>query len=413
MVLFAHGARHPPPARGAIVDLEDTPQQAEYRARVRAWIEEHRDQAPPPLRGMGGGGDPAVYRRWQRRLAGAGLAGVMWPTAYGGAGLGPSEAVIANAELERAGVPGIIDHIAIGDIGPAIIVHGTEEQRQRYLGPLLRGDEGWCQLFSEPAAGSDLAGILTRARPSGDGWRIDGQKVWTTLAQYADLGMLLARTDPSVPKHAGLTMFLVPMHAPGVAVHPLRQISGEAHFNEVFFDGVEVTAGAVLGAVGDGWAVATTTLMYERLMAMVAFDQLLAGPEQLLSPILDHPAIDDPRIRQGIAEVTTRRLAMRFAMYRALTALERGSIPGPEAGLGKIDAVEASRCACALIAEVLGPDALEGSLGSAAAEMPGMRSAGGTEEILRNTVGERVLGLPAEPRLDKGVPFSELAGGRR
>jgi len=394
------------------VDLDDTPAQAQYRARARAWVEEHRHEAPPLRGGIGGGEGIAVHRRWQRRLVEAGLAGVMWPREYGGAGLGPSEAVIANAELQRAGVPGIVDHIAIGDIGPAIIVHGTEEQRLRHLGPLLRGDVGWCQLFSEPAAGSDLAGILTRARPAGEGWRIDGQKVWTTLAQHADLGMLLARTDPSVPKHAGLTMFIVPMRGPGVTVRPLRQMSGEAHFNEVFFDGLEVGADAVLGGAGAGWAVATTTLMYERLMAMVAFDELLQGPEQLLAPILDHPALEDARVRQGIAEVTTQRLALRFALYRALTALERGSIPGPEAGLGKIDAVEASRRACALIAEVLGPDALEGALGAAAAEMPGMRSAGGTEEILRTTVGERVLGLPAEPRLDKGIPFSELVAGR-
>ena len=390
------------------MDLDDTPDQARYRTRVRAWIAEHRHEAPPAVAGIGGSADIVERRRWQRLLAEAGLAGVMWPAEYGGAGLGPSEAVIANAELQRAGVAGIVDHIAIGDIGPAIIVHGTEEQRRRYLGPLLRGDEGWCQLFSEPAAGSDLAGILTRARPSGDGWRIDGQKVWTTLAQHADLGMLLARTDPDVPKHAGLTMFIVPMHAGAVTVRPLRQISGDAHFNEVFFDGLEVGADAVLGGVGDGWGVATTTLMYERLMAMVAFDELLQGPEQLLAPIADHPGLDDARVRHAIAEVTTQRLGMRYALYRALTALERGSIPGPEAGLGKIDAVEASRQACALIAEVLGPDALEGPLGAAAAEMPGMRSAGGTEEILRNSVGERVLGLPSEPRLDKGISFSEL-----
>jgi alkylation response protein AidB-like acyl-CoA dehydrogenase len=390
------------------VDLDDTPEQARYRARVRAWIEENRDGAPPAAAGIGGGADITERRRWQRRLVEAGLAGVMWPKEYGGAGLGPSEAVIANTELQRAGVAGVVDHIAIGDIGPAIIVHGTEEQRRRYLGPLLRGDEGWCQLFSEPAAGSDLAGILTRARRSDDGWRIDGQKVWTTLAQHADLGMLLARTDPDVPKHAGLTMFIVPMRVPSVTVRPLRQISGEAHFNEVFFDGLEVGDDAVLGGVGDGWGVATTTLMYERLMAMVAFDELLQGPEQLLAPILDHPGSEDGRIRQAIARITTQRLGMRYALYRALTALERGTIPGPEAGLGKIDAVEASRQACELIAEVLGPDALEGTLGAATAEMPGMRSAGGTEEILRNTVGERVLGLPAEPRLDKGIPFRDL-----
>ncbi|TMD01879.1 MAG: hypothetical protein E6J03_10500 [Chloroflexi bacterium] len=240
------------------MDLDDTPDQARYRTRARAWIAEHRHEAPPAVAGIGGSADIVERRRWQRLLAEAGLAGVMWPAEYGG---------------------------------------------------------------------------------------------------------------------AGLTMFIVPMHAGAVTVRPLRQISGDAHFNEVFFDGLEVRADAVLGGVGDGWGVATTTLMYERLMAMVAFDELLQGPEQLLAPIADHPGLDDARVRHAIAEVTTQRLGMRYALYRALTALERGSIPGPEAGLGKIDAVEASRQACALIAEVLGPDALEG---------------------------------PPEPRLDKGISFSEL-----
>jgi alkylation response protein AidB-like acyl-CoA dehydrogenase len=331
---------------------------------------------------------------------------------YGGGGHGPSEEMIAAQEIKRAGCAQIIDHIAIGELGPTIIACGTAEQKERYVAPMLYGDEGWCQLFSEPAAGSDLAGITMRARETGrgtrGGWVLNGQKVWTTLAQFADFGLLLARTDPDVPKHKGLTMFIVPMHAPGVTVRPLRLMSGSAPFNEIFFDDVELDAGALVGAVGGGWSVSITTLMFERLMALAAFEFMAPPPEDLLRPLLSSSALSDGHVRRQIAELTVERLALRYTAYRALSDLEGGRMPGPESGLGKIGVVESGRKAAALIAEVLGPDALEGEWGELAAEMPGMRSAGGTEEILRNTIGERVLGLPTEPRVDKEVAFSEL-----
>jgi alkylation response protein AidB-like acyl-CoA dehydrogenase len=389
------------------MNLDDTPQQAEFREQARAWLENHRDESPPPARGLHVE-DPAPYRRWQAKLAKAGLVGVTWPVEYGGAGLGPSEEMIAAQEIQRAGCAQIVDHIAIGELGPTIIACGTEEQKQRYVAPMLYGDEGWCQLFSEPAAGSDLAGITTRARATDGGWVLNGQKVWTTLAQFADFGLLLARTDPDVPKHKGLTMFVVPMHAPGVTVRPLRLMSGSAPFNEIFFDDVELDADAVIGAVGGGWGVSITTLMYERLMALAAFEFMAPPPEELLRPLLSSPALSDGHVRRQIAELTVERLALRYTTYRALSDLEDGRMPGPEAGLGKIGVVESGRKAAALIAEALGPDALEGEWGELGAEMPGMRSAGGTEEILRNTIGERVLGLPSEPRIDKEVAFSEL-----
>jgi alkylation response protein AidB-like acyl-CoA dehydrogenase len=240
---------------------------------------------------------------------------------------------------------------------------------------------------------------------------LSGQKVWTTLAQFADYGLLLARTDPDVPKHRGLTMFVVPMDAPGVTVRPLRLMSGSAPFNEIFFDDLEVGPEAVIGPVDGGWGVSITTLMFERLMALSAFEQMAPSPEALLEPLLGSPALSDGNVRRRIAELTVERLALRYTAYRALSDLEGGRMPGPESGLGKIGVVEAGRKAAALIAETLGPDALEGEWGELAAEMPGMRSAGGTEEILRNTIGERVLGLPSEPRVDKGVPFSELTHG--
>jgi alkylation response protein AidB-like acyl-CoA dehydrogenase len=353
--------------------------------------------------------DPAPYRSWQGKLARAGLVGVSWPVAYGGSGLGPSEELIAADEIARAACAQIVDHIAIGELGPTIVAYGTEDQKSRYVAPMLHGEEGWCQLFSEPAAGSDLAGITTRAQRTDEGWELNGQKVWTTLAQFADFGLLLARTDPDVPKHKGLTMFIVPMDAPGVTVRPLRLMSGSAPFNEVFFDDVRLPPDATVGPVDGGWGVSITTLMYERLMALSAFEHIAPSPEQLIAPLLGHPALHDGHVRRRIAELAVDRLALRYTAFRALSDLQDGRMPGPESGLGKIGVVEAGRKAAALIAEVLGPDALADEFGELAAEMPGMRSAGGTEEILRNTIGERVLGLPPEPRLDKGVPFSELA----
>ena len=394
------------------MDLKDTPEHAEYRAKVRAWIEAHRHEAPSLESGMFVG-NPEAFRVWQGTLADAGLVGVTWPQEFGGAGLGPIEQVIVNSELQRAGCPGIVDHIAIGNIGPTIIAYGSDEQKDRYLGPMLHGDEGWCQLFSEPAAGSDLGAVQTRARSEGDGWRVNGQKVWTTLAQFADHGMLLARTDPEVPKHAGLSMFLVDMHAPGVTVRPLRQISGGSHFNEVFFDDLLLGPEALLGPLDEGWGVAMATLMFERMALLASFEQLGWTAEQFVEPMLGHPALTDPRVRQSIAELTTNLLSLRYSMYRSLTALSRGEIPGPEAGLAKISVIAAGVRGSEVIADVLGPDALTGYWGEFACEMPGLRSGGGTDEILRNMIGERVLGLPAEKRLDKGIPFNAPGSARQ
>jgi alkylation response protein AidB-like acyl-CoA dehydrogenase len=397
------------------VDLNDTPAQAEHRERVRAWLEEHKAQAPV-LRGEGALTDEAeilaARRAWQGRLAEAGLAGITWPKEYGGQGLGPIEQVIANQEIGRAGVPGILDVIGVGMLGPTIIAHGSDEQKTRYLGSMLHGDEVWCQLFSEPAAGSDLAAVQTRARKQDDGsWVINGQKVWTTNAQFASYGLLLARTDANVPKHKGMTMFIVPMDAEGVTVRGLRQISGEAEFNEVFFDDVRVEPDAVCGPVNGGWGTALTTLMFERLTIGAGSEGLGYNERRFARALGADPAARaDSDVRQRIGEITTDLLAVRFGGYRILTQLQKGQIPGPEAGLAKVTTVNAAVKAGDLIADVLGPEALDESSEWAymISFLPGLKSAGGTEEILRNTIGERVLGLPPEPRLDKGVPFSEL-----
>jgi alkylation response protein AidB-like acyl-CoA dehydrogenase len=393
------------------VDLNDTPEQASYREQVRGWLEAHKSEAPE----RSGSSEDSAYidtrRVWQRKLAEAGLAGVTWPQEFGGQGKGPIEQVTVNQELGKAGVPGILDVIGLGMLGPCLIAHGTEEQKSRYLGPMLHGDEVWCQMFSEPAAGSDLAAVQTRARQGEDGsWTLNGQKVWTTNAQFASYGLLLARTDADVPKHKGLTMFIVPMDAPGVSVRGLRQISGEAEFNEVFFDDVKLDEDSVVGGVGNGWGTALTVLMFERLT--IGFgSQSFGSPARIAATLAaDEAARKDSAVRQQLGQLTTEFMAVQYNGYRALTALAKGQIPGPEAGLAKVTMVNAAIAAGDLMADTLGPEALAADSDWAymISFMPGLKSAGGTEQILRNTIGERVLGLPPEPRLDKGIPFSEL-----
>jgi len=397
------------------VDLDDTQDQAEYRAQVRAWLDEHKSEAP-----IVSGPDAiqdeseiiAARRTWQGKLAEGGLAGVTWPKDFGGQGLGPIEQVICNQEIAKVKVPGILDAIGVGMLGPTIIAHGTDEQKTRYLGPMLHGDEVWCQLFSEPAAGSDLAAVQARARLQDDGsWKLSGQKVWTTNAQFASYGLLLARTDADVPKHKGLTMFIVPIDAPGVTVRGLRQISGEAEFNEVFFDDVAIDADAVVGGVGNGWGTALTTLMFERVTIGLGSEGMGYNSNRFAQAIAaDADARRDHEVRHTLGEIASELLAVRFTGYRTLSALQKGQVPGPESGLAKITIVSGAIKAGDLIADVLGPDALaeDGEWAYMISFLPGLKSAGGTEEILRNTIGERVLGLPPAPRLDKGIPFSEL-----
>jgi alkylation response protein AidB-like acyl-CoA dehydrogenase len=397
------------------VDLNDTPEQAAYRKKVRGWLEQHSADAPE-ARATRAGAEDAEYlaarRAWQGKLAEGGLAGVTWPKEYGGQGLGPIEQVIVNQESARAGVPGILDVIGIGMLGPCLIAHGSDEQKTRYLGPMLHGDEVWCQLFSEPAAGSDLAAVQTRAAVQDDGsFVLNGQKVWTTNAQFSSYGLLLARTDPEQHKHKGLTMFIIPMDAPGVTVRGLRQISGEAEFNEVFLDDVKLEEDAVVGGVGNGWGTALTTLMFERVTIGLGGEGLGYNSVRFAKGIAsDEHGRRDSEVRKELGEIASELLAVRFTGYRTLTALQKGQIPGPEAGLAKVTIVNGAIKAGDLITDVLGPDALDEDSEWAymISFLPGLKSAGGTEEILRNTIGERVLGLPPEPRLDKGIPFSEL-----
>jgi alkylation response protein AidB-like acyl-CoA dehydrogenase len=397
------------------MDLNDTPELAEYRQRVRGWLEEHKAEAPV-RRGREDMESVGLHREWQGKLAGAGLAGVTWPAEYGGQGLGPLHQVVVNQEISRAGVPGLFDVIGVGMLGPTVIAHGSEDQKQRHLGPMLAGEEVWCQLFSEPAAGSDLAAVQTRARRQDDGsWRVSGQKVWTTNAQHASYGLLLARTDPDVPKHRGLTMFVLPMQAPGVSVRPLRQISGDAHFNEVFLDDVALEAGSEVGPVDGGWGVAMTTLMFERVAIGLGGEGFGWRADRFAGALVEDPAaVTDREVRHRFGAIASEFLALRFTSYRTLTQLQRGNVPGPEGALAKVTTIRAAIAAGELVADVFGPAALEDErVGRLVSDMPGLKSAGGTEEILRSMVGERVLGLPPEPRLDKGLPFSELRARER
>jgi alkylation response protein AidB-like acyl-CoA dehydrogenase len=374
---------------------------SEYRERLCAWLDQHGADAP--VRSVLEPQDEtAVARRraWQRQLADAGYVGVTWPEQYGGAGGAPAERVIVERELDARGLAGGFDFVGLDMVGPTIMACGSPEQCERYLRPLLRADEVWCQLLSEPGAGSDLAAVQTRAREQPDGsWIVDGQKVWTSFARHASFGILLARTDPEVAKHKGLTMFAVPMDAEGVTIRPLRQITGDAEFNEVFLDGVRLSPEQRIGETGGGWRVAVTMLGFERLA--VGSGHLATPLEQLVAAVGADPANrEDARVRVRLGQAASELLALRHTSERLMQEIASGSVPGPEAGLLKISSVVSSLAACRLAVDVVGPDALlAAEWGHQVSALPGVRSAGGTEEIIRNQIGERVLGLPAEPRL--------------
>lgn len=401
------------------MDFDDTPDEAAWRAEVRAFLEAHKDELGDRsgMREF----DDEVARRRQALLYDAGYVGVTWPEEAGGRGGTPMQQAIIDQEMARASIPGLINLIGIGMCGPTVIYHGSQDQKDRYLQRLLRADDVWCQLFSEPASGSDLAALRTKAVQDEQGdWHVSGQKVWTTLAHLSDYGILLTRTDPDVAKHRGLTMFVVDMKAPGVTVRPLRQMTGGADFNEVFFDDVVIPDSERLGEVGDGWRVALTTLMSERLTLGGGGSDIGVSIETIAAHVAGRLA-DLPEARQALARQEFGRayvgtLGMRYTGYRLLTALSQGALPGPEASAGKLAGTKAARDLADLAVRVLGDDAVYGASAdgeslwqNAQAGLPGMAIAGGTNEVLRNIIGERVLGLPPEPRADKDKTFRELA----
>jgi len=383
------------------VDLRDSREEAEFRAELRAWLAENLSETLRDHRGGAARFEGSTLSDWSRQLHEAGYAGLTWPVEYGGGGRSPRYQAIYLEESARAGAPSHVGVIGLGMAGPTIISHGTAEQKARYLSRILSAEEIWCQGFSEPGAGSDLAGVRTSARRHGDRFVVDGQKVWSSFAHVADHCILLTRSDPASTRHDGLTYLIVDMHSSGVEVRPLRQITGEAEFNEIFFEGVDVPAVNVLGEVGKGWDVAMTTLLHERgTLGFALQAQLEVSLHRLVR--LARERGTTPLQRDAIAREWIETRALRYTNYRSLARLEQTGAPGPEGSISKLVWSEANQRLTKLALELLGPDA---ALAGERAPYDGwwqqqqLRSRGntieaGTSEILRNIVAERVLGLP-------------------
>jgi len=402
------------------MDFNDTKAEAEFRAEARAFLSKHmKPLAPGETNNMlAERDDPDTIKRaqaWQATKKDNGWAVLTWPKEFGGREATPIQSVIWNQEEAKYRVPPNIFGIGLGMLGPTIMAHGTQEQKDRFIAKMARGDEIWCQLFSEPAAGSDLAGLRTSAVKKGDDWIINGQKIWTTGAHFSRWGMIVTRTDPTVAKHAGLTYFIVDMHSPGIEIRQIKQINGGSGFNEVFFTDVKIPDSQRLGRVGDGWRVALTTLMNERASigggggGMRTEDLIRAARESELN---GRPALEDSAVRQKIADFYIRSAGLKYTGYRTLTALSKGTTPGPESSIGKLVGAPLGQEVSAFAIELQGlagsamGSAQEGYLGS-----PGLRIAGGTDEIMRNILAERVLRLPPEPRLDKDTAFRDVPTG--
>ncbi|MEE9279116.1 MAG: acyl-CoA dehydrogenase family protein [Myxococcota bacterium] len=408
------------------MDFSDTPEEAAFRAEASAWLEANAELLAPgesanPFAERAEGVEEA--QAWQAKKADGGWACISWPTEYGGRGGTAIQNVIWGQEESRFRVAPNIFGIGLGMGGPTIMTHGTPEQKQRWLPKMLRGEEIWCQLFSEPSAGSDLAGLRTRAERDGDEWVINGQKIWTSGAHYSQWGLLVARSDPNVVKHAGLTYFIVDMHSPGIEIRPIKQINGASGFNEVFFTNVRIPDENRISEVGNGWGVSITTLMNER--ASIGGGGGGAGLDDLIAlarstTIGGRRALDDTSVRHRLADFYVRTKGLQYTGYRALTALSRGQTPGPENSIGKLVGAKMRQEQASLALDLQGeagvvmdPEAVSGGgvWQTAYLGAPGGRIAGGSDEIMRNIIAERVLRLPPEPRVDKQIAFREIPSG--
>jgi alkylation response protein AidB-like acyl-CoA dehydrogenase len=393
------------------MDLKPSAPEVGLRGEVRAWLEEHLPWEygkglPPRFDDLAE--EVAFGRDWQAQLAEGRWVGVAWPEEYGGRGAGPVEHFIVTEELARARAPELVGRIGINLVGPTLLAHGTAEQKQRWLPRILSAEQLWCQLFSEPGAGSDLASVATRATPVDDGWLLNGQKVWTSYAQFADWGVCLARTNPDVPKQQGISYLVVDMRAPGVEVRPLRQITDETEFNEVFFSDVLVPREHLVGPEHEGWRVANSTLSHERGInprQLVIHVQLV---EELLRMALASGAYDDDRLGPRLAQAYVEVRLFQLHNWRTLSRLAKGREPGPEGSLLKLYWSEMSKRLHDTVMAVLGPIA---PLWRGAVDNPGDGSWqrswlyyqassiwAGANEIQRNIIGERVLALPREPK---------------
>jgi alkylation response protein AidB-like acyl-CoA dehydrogenase len=385
------------------VDFDYPPEADKLRHELRAWLVANLSER---LRGASWANasdtdheDVALLREWNTQLADAGYAAIAWPEEYGGRGAGVMEQVVLAEEMSRADAPGTLNPIGISNIAPAIMAHGTEDQKRRLLPRMLRGDDIWCQGFSEPDAGSDLASLRTSAVRDGDHYVVNGQKVWNTLGHLANWCELLVRTDPSVPRHRGISCLLVDMTLPGIEVRPLVTITGERDFNEIFFADARVPTSSLLGPENDGWRVAMTTLTHER--GGVA--DLHLGLRKKISTLLDvarsttiggRAASQDPVLRQRLASVFLEGELLKLLSDRALSAVIHGREMGPESSLAKLAWAEAGQHLAELAADVLGPVAADGPWARDLLYSRSLTIAGGTSQVNKNIIAQRILGLP-------------------
>ncbi len=404
------------------MDFSDTSEEAEYRETARAWLE-----ANAPKEGLKpdrtGGADLDHHRAYQAKKAAAGYAQISWPKEWGGPGGTQIQQVIFSQEEARYNINSAYFSIGLGMCLPTVIACADEATKKRFVGPGLRGDEIWCQLFSEPSGGSDVAAARTRAIRDGDGWVVNGQKIWTSGAHYSDFGILLVRTNTEVPKHKGMTMFWVDMKSPGIEVRPIHQMSGQKGFNEVFFTDVRIPDSQRLGAVDDGWKVSLVTLMNERLSigAGTAADSGAFIQLAREATIDGESALRDATLREKIADWYVQTEGLKHTRMRTITALSKGQTPGPENSIAKIISAKQAQDVGAEAVDMLDqfgiirdPDIspLGGLFQDQWMAGPGSRIAGGTDEILRNIIAERVLGLPGDIRVDKDVAFKDMPTGR-
>jgi alkylation response protein AidB-like acyl-CoA dehydrogenase len=411
------------------MDFDDAPEEAAFRAKARTFLDANIERREA---GVGAiyraGTESAEFRAnakaWQAKKADAGYAAITWPKEWSGEGGSAIQQVIYDQEEAKYATPRGIFEIGLGMCIPTLCKWGTQAHRDRYVKKALRGEEIWCQLFSEPAAGSDLAGLRTRAERDGDEWVINGQKIWTSGAQFSDFGVLVTRTDFAAPKHKGLTYFFLDMKSPGVEIRPIKQISGASHFNEVFFTDVRIPDSQRLGAVGEGWKVSLTTLMNERYTiggrAGVDVDDVIELARNV--ELEDGPALKNPAIRDKLADWYVMSRGLKYSHFRTMTALSRGETPGPQSSIGKLVTAAKLQNMSALAMDLLeqGGVITDPQYAPMAAlfqttlmTSPSGRIAGGSDEILRNIIAERVLGLPADIRVDKDVPFNQLQTGKK
>jgi alkylation response protein AidB-like acyl-CoA dehydrogenase len=376
------------------MDLTLTSEEQAFRDEVRTWLEENHPGDTPE------GDDDARFafeRDWQRQLHSAGWAGISWPKEYGGRGASLIEQAIFSEEMARINAPRPANVLGLVMGGPVVIAHGDEDQKERFLEPILSAEEIWCQGFSEPESGSDLASLKTKAVKDDGGWRVSGQKVWTTFAHEAKWCMLVARTDADAPKHKGLTYFILDMDQEGVEVRPLRQITGEAEFNEIFMEGAYIPDENLVGGEGNGWNVAITTLMHERAgLGAASAVQVRRDLHELVDVVRERGLGDDPVVRDRVAKLQIGAEALRLGSLRSLTQQMKVGIPGPEGSVAKWQWADTNQGLTELASDVLGPQGLAtGSLWAYRMLRARANSIeGGTTEVMKNILAERVLGLP-------------------